>query len=326
MKKVLVLFGPDESLKKKMQDILPEHAFIYEDYVSVKNISCDELKETEAVIGNISPEMISCCPDLKWIQLFSAGTDGYTPDIINDITLTNATGIYGHAIAEYMTAGVFELFKKMHLYRDSQKSGQWTDLGQVRSVRGSVVLVVGLGDIGSQFAQRMKALGCRIIGVRRTLRALPDYADEVVLSEDLDDVLPLADVVALSVPGNESTRNLLSRERIAKMKKDAVLINVGRGISVDTQALCDALRNNELAGAVLDVTDPEPLPQDHMLWQLENAVITPHVSGRLRGMPETYEYFTELCLENLSRYKRKEELLCVVDMQTGYKKSQDSEA
>ncbi|MCD8498931.1 MAG: NAD(P)-binding domain-containing protein [Clostridiales bacterium] len=148
------------------------------------------------------------------------------------------------------------------------------------SITGSTTLVIGLGDIGSQFARRMQALGSTVLGIRRMPAAgKPDYVSSVHGLAELDDLLPLADVVALTLPETPQTVHLINRERLARMKPGAVLLNVGRGNAIETEALCDALVAGHLGGAGLDVTDPEPLPADHRLWSLPNAMITPHVSG-----------------------------------------------
>ena len=233
--------------------------------------------------------------------------------------LTNATGAYGLAISEYMLGVLLSLFKKLELYRDAQKEGRWGSLGPVQSVYGATVLVLGMGDIGGEFGSRCKALGAKVIGVRRSQRPKPDYADEVHLLEDLDDLLPQADVVAVTLPGTEATRGLLNRERLAKMKEGAVLLNVGRGTIVDTEALCDALESGHLAGAGLDVTDPEPLPPTHRLWQIPTAVVTPHISG-FYHLKATHDRVVGILVENLKHFYAGEPLRNQVDFSTGYRK------
>jgi phosphoglycerate dehydrogenase-like enzyme len=184
-------------------------------------------------------------------------------------------------------------------------------------VQGAVVTVVGLGDIGSAYSRRMKALGSYLIGVRRTVHAKPDYLDELLLPEQMEDALPRTDVLALAVPATKGTAGLIGRRQLAKMKPDAVIINAGRGSAIDTEALCDALETGALGGAGLDVVESEPLPPGHRLWKLENAVITPHVAGG-RHMKETGEYIMRLNLDNARRFVRGEPLESLVDFSTGY--------
>lgn len=244
-------------------------------------VTQEDVDWAQVILGNVPAAMLHGSPALEWLQTNSAGVEAYIqPGVLaGDTLLTNATGAYGLAIAEHMLGMLLELFKKLELYRDAQKSGAWQSQGAVKAVYGSTVLVLGMGDIGGEFAARCKALGAKVIGVRRSPRPCPEYADEVHLLEDLDSLLPQADVVAITLPGTDATRGLMSRERLAKMKEGAVLLNVGRGFIVDTEALCDALERGHLSGAGVDVTDPEPLPPTHRLWNIPTAVVTPHISG-----------------------------------------------
>lgn len=275
----------------------------------------------QVILGNVPAAMLHGSPALEWLQTNSAGVEPYIqPGVLaGDTLLTNATGAYGLAIAEHMLGMLLELFKKLELYRDAQKSGAWQSQGAVKAVYGSTVLVLGMGDIGGEFAARCKALGAKVIGVRRSPRPCPEYADEVHLLEDLDSLLPHADVVAITLPGTDATRGLMSRERLAKMKEGAVLLNVGRGFIVDTEALCDALERGHLSGAGVDVTDPEPLPPTHRLWNIPTAVVTPHISG-FYHLRETHERIVGIFLENLRHFQAGEPLRNLVDFATGYRK------
>jgi len=275
----------------------------------------------QVILGNVPAAMLHGSPALEWLQTNSAGVEPYIqPGVLaGDTLLTNATGAYGLAIAEHMLGMLLELFKKLELYRDAQKSGAWQSQGAVKAVYGSTVLVLGMGDIGGEFAARCKALGAKVIGVRRSPRPCPEYADEVHLLEDLDSLLPQADVVAITLPGTDATRGLMSRERLAKMKEGAVLLNVGRGFIVDTEALCDALERGHLSGAGVDVTDPEPLPPTHRLWNIPTAVVTPHISG-FYHLRETHERIVGIFLENLRHFQAGEPLRNLVDFATGYRK------
>lgn len=284
-------------------------------------VTQEDVDWAQVILGNVPAAMLHGSPALEWLQTNSAGVEAYIqPGVLaGDTLLTNATGAYGLAIAEHMLGMLLELFKKLELYRDAQKSGAWQSQGAVKAVYGSTVLVLGMGDIGGEFGQRCKALGARVIGVRRSKRPCPDYADEVHTLEDLDELLPQADVVAVTLPGTDATRGLMSRERLAKMKEGAVLLNVGRGFIVDTEALCDALERGHLSGAGVDVTDPEPLPPTHRLWNIPTAVVTPHISG-FYHLRETHERIVGIFLENLRRFQAGEPLRNLVDFATGYRK------
>lgn len=284
-------------------------------------ITQEDVDWAQVILGNVPAAMLHGSPALEWLQTNSAGVEAYIqPGVLaGDTLLTNATGAYGLAIAEHMLGMLLELFKKLELYRDAQKSGAWQSQGAVKAVYGSTVLVLGMGDIGGEFAARCKALGAKVIGVRRSPRPCPEYADEVHLLEDLDSLLPQADVVAVTLPGTDATRGLMSRERLAKMKEGAVLLNVGRGFIVDTEALCDALERGHLSGAGVDVTDPEPLPPTHRLWNIPTAVVTPHISG-FYHLREIHERIVGIFLENLRHFQAGEPLRNLVDFATGYRK------
>ena len=284
-------------------------------------VTQEDVDWAQVILGNVPAAMLHGSPALEWLQTNSAGVEPYIqPGVLaGDTLLTNATGAYGLAIAEHMLGMLLELFKKLELYRDAQKSGAWQSQGAVKAVYGSTVLVLGMGDIGGEFAARCKALGAKVIGVRRSPRPCPEYADEVHLLEDLDSLLPQADVVAITLPGTDATRGLMSRERLAKMKEGAVLLNVGRGFIVDTEALCDALERGHLSGAGVDVTDPEPLPPTHRLWNIPTAVVTPHISG-FYHLLETHERIVGIFLENLRHFQAGEPLRNLVDFATGYRK------
>lgn len=284
-------------------------------------VTQEDVDWAQVILGNVPAAMLHGSPALEWLQTNSAGVEVYIqPGVLaGDTLLTNATGAYGLAIAEHMLGMLLELFKKLELYRDAQKSGAWQSQGAVKAVYGSTVLVLGMGDIGGEFAARCKALGAKVIGVRRSPRPCPEYADEVHLLEDLDSLLPQADVVAITLPGTDATRGLMSRERLAKMKEGAVLLNVGRGFIVDTEALCDALERGHLSGAGVDVTDPEPLPPTHRLWNIPTAVVTPHISG-FYHLRETHERIVGIFLENLRHFQAGEPLRNLVDFATGYRK------
>lgn len=284
-------------------------------------VTQEDVDWAQVILGNVPAAMLHGSPGLEWLQTNSAGVEAYIqPGVLaGDTLLTNATGAYGLAIAEHMLGMLLELFKKLELYRDAQKSGAWQSQGAVKAVYGSTVLVLGMGDIGGEFAARCKALGAKVIGVRRSPRPCPEYADEVHLLEDLDSLLPQADVVAITLPGTDATRGLMSRERLAKMKEGAVLLNVGRGFIVDTEALCDALERGHLSGAGVDVTDPEPLPPTHRLWNIPTAVVTPHISG-FYHLRETHERIVGIFLENLRHFQAGEPLRHLVDFATGYRK------
>lgn len=278
------------------------------------------LADADVILGNLAdPKQVRQAPGLRWIQLNNAGTEGYCePGILpEECLLTNATGAYGLAISEHMVGCLFMVRKKLHLYYANQIRQTWRREGHVGVIEGSTVLVVGLGDIGQAFARKMKGLGCYIIGCRRSRGIKPEYVDELYTAGELEKLLPRADVVALSMPGNEETYHTLDRERIGLLRENAIVLNVGRGSAVDTEALTESLYAGRIAGAALDVTDPEPLPPGHPLWNAPNVVITPHASGG-STLPETLDKIVEICAENLHRFVMGQPLENCVDRRLGY--------
>lgn len=315
--RILVVIPLNENEKVKLKSIIPEAEYIF---TSSCEINEELVKSADIIIGNVPPKFIKGSSKLKWIQLNTAGTDGYCEDgiIPKGAYLTNASGAYGLAISEHMLGLLFEIKKKLNLYYINQKEHKWEDEGNVTSIEGSTTLVVGLGNIGGDFARKMKALGSYIIGIKRTRGQKPEYVDGLYTMEALDDLLPKADIVALSLPGTKDTYHLFNKDKFKLMKKDAVIINVGRGNAICTDDLCDALENGIISGAGLDVTEPEPLPDDHRLWDAPGVVITPHVSG-FYHLPETLRRIVNISIENLEHFKRQEPLLNVVDFKTGYR-------
>ena len=322
VKHILVTVPVEQRHIDLLKAAVPEAEFRVREFMEKEDVAPEDVAWAEVILGNVEPGQLNASEKLRWLQTNSAGVEPYLkPGVLAENTvLTNATGAYGLAISEHMLGMLLEIIKKLELYRDAQKQGSWNSLGRVTSVYGSTVLVLGMGDIGGEFGMRCKALGARVLGVRRKNTEKPEYADEVYLTEDLDRLLPQADVVAVTLPGTEATRGMLSRERISRMKNGAVLLNVGRGYIVDTEALCDALESGKLAGAGLDVTDPEPLPPEHRLWRIPTAVITPHISGYYH-LKETHERILRIFAENLERFVKGEPLVNQVDFQTGYRKT-----
>lgn len=315
---ILVTPSLNEHQKTKLQTAAPKQNFIF---CPQKEITEKELETADIILGNLAaPSQLSLCKQLKWIHLNNAGTEGYcAPGILPEgALLANATGAYGLAISEHMIGCLFALRKKLNLYYRNQLAHNWHSEGHVAVIEGSTVLVIGFGDIGSTFGKKMKGLGCRVLGVKRRLGEKPDWMDGLYSMEELDELLPQADIIAMSLPGNTSTYHVMNKERIGLLKKNTIILNVGRGTAIDTDALVEALNAQAIAGAALDVTDPEPLPADHPLWDCPNVILTPHVSGGF-SLPETLEQIVDLFAVNLKHYFSGKALENIVDLNTGYK-------
>ncbi len=320
MKKVIVTIPAEDRHKVYLEKIGAGCEFFY---TSASAITGDHIREADIIIGNVHPALLKEAENLQWLQLNSAGSDNYcAPGVLRPGTvLTNATGAYGLAISEYMVGMSFLLQNKFYQYYRNQMNHQWKDEGNVTSIWGSTTLAVGLGDIGGEYAKRMKVLGSRTIGVRRTKGEKPEYLDEIHTTEALDQLLPRADFVALSLPNTPHTFHLMDERRLRLMKPGAYLLNVGRGSAIDGDALCRVLEEGHLGGCCVDVTDPEPLPPKHPLWDAPRMVITPHISGQYH-LAETFERIVRIAGENLEKFLagNVSEMRNVVDFETGYRR------
>lgn len=269
----------------------------------------------------VTPELLAAAPHLRWVQAWSAGVDRYvTMEALvedEDLVLTNMQGVHGPAIADHAMAMLLAHSRGLREWYAAMDARDW-NRGRARetsALSGRTLLVVGLGGIGSEIARRAKAFDMRVTATVRTAREAPEYVDRLGAAEELDELLPEADVVAICVPLTEEKRGLFDAERFARMKEGAFLINIARGQIVDTDALLAALRSGRLSGAGLDVTDPEPLPEDHPLWARDDVLVTPHVAGRAEI---TQDRRWALFRENVRRFGAGEPLLNVVDKEAGY--------
>ncbi len=314
---VLVTLPISEEQKGRLVEAASDKTFVFE---NAADITEKDLEGAEIILGNIKKASdLAYCRHLRWVHLSNAGVDDYLkPGILPDgVDLANGTGAYGPAISEYMVGTTFMLYKKLDHYMRDQVDHTWHQDGQVRLVQGSTVLVLGLGDIGSSYAMKMKALGCHVIGVKRRPSEKPEWLDELYTEEMTDALLERADIVAMSLPGTKETYHFLNARRIGMMKQDAIVINVGRGVCIDTEALTEALYEKRIGGAALDVIEGEPLRADHPIWDAPRAVITPHISGRTM-QPDTLDRLVSMFAENLKKDKNGEPLSYLVDLQTGY--------
>jgi len=314
MRNILVTAPVTQAHKDMLACAALDAKFIY---TGKDEITAEQVQKADIIFGNVPPRLIEGATNLKLLQLYTAGTDGYLPVLPEGCRLANTTGAFGLAISEHLLAMLLALIKRLHQYRDNQAKRAWLDRGTVTSVEGATVVVLGLGDIGGEFARKCKALGAYTIGVRRTDANKPEYLDELVLADSLDAVLPRAQILAMALPGTPETTRILSRERIALLPDGAVVLNIGRGSAIDQEALADAIETRGLR-AGLDVTDPEPLPPDNRLWGLENCIITPHVSGFFH-LAATHDNMVKIACENISRLREGRELINLVNPETGYK-------
>lgn len=277
------------------------------------------ISDCEIFFGLIPPAYIPQLPDLQWFQCSFAGINRYlAPDLFSeDVMFTNASGAYGISIAEYVICGILMLMRKMPQYLDNQAKGFWQSAGEIRSIYGSKATVVGLGDLGQNIARRLKDLGCYVQGVKRAAGSCPAYIDKLFATKDLDQAIANIDILVLCLPETAETIHILNAERIAALSEKTIVVNVGRGSALDEKALETALRAGKLAGAVLDVTAQEPLPQGAPLWTCPNTIITPHTSGD-ETLPLNNQLTVDIFLENFANYIAKKPLHHIVDLTRQY--------
>ena len=280
-----------------------------------------ELRDYQVLIGLPHPAVVDQAASLRYLQLTTAGVNRYVncPRVRDrSVLLASASGAYGTGVSEWMLALTMMMFKKLHLYRDNMHlpEGHWHSHGKVRAITGSTIVCIGTGDLGTQYARRVRDLGAHVIGVCRT-NARSEVFHEIYRADACDQALERADAVVMALPSTPQTVGFLSARRIAHIRPDAYIINAGRGDTVDTQALIQALQTGAVAGAALDVTDPEPLPDDSPLWQMPNVMITPHVAGGF-NLDLTRANIIAAVTENLARYVGGGQPLHLVDPDRGY--------
>jgi phosphoglycerate dehydrogenase-like enzyme len=308
---ILIALPADEKTRHRFQSICSDAVFIDREHPDLK-----ELARAEAVLGNLSPDFLCNMPALKWVQLDSAGADSYL-SLPEDIILTNASGAYGTAIGEYMLACTLAGIKRLYEYNDLQKEREWINLGSVKTIADLHVLCLGMGNIGTAYASRMKALGASIDGVRRTLKEKPACFDHQYTMDDLDSIISGYDVVAMSLPGTDATIHIMNHDRLARMRQGSILINVGRGSAIDEDALYMLAGKKHFAHVFLDVTSHEPLPKNNPLWHCPSVTITPHISGKFNARV-TYDQVVDIMCTNLTHYLNGEPLEHVVNRHIGY--------
>lgn len=285
------------------------------------------LGDADVYFGICIPAIVNAGRKLQWIQLWSAGADACAASIEaseQPILLTNAQALYGPQIAEHTMGFIIALARHLHTYRDEQRAQQWSHaIGDPRTVlglgiwelEGKNLLVIGLGGIGTEVARRAHALGMRVRATRNSSREGPEFVEYVGLADEAVTLAAWADVVVNSTPLTNETSGMFNATFFEAMKPSAYFINVGRGESVVTEDLVNALQERRIAGAALDVTSPEPLPPNHPLWTMPNVILTPHnaVASDL-----VLNRTLALAAENLRRYVRGDRLVSVVDVRRGY--------
>jgi len=296
---------PVEAYATALRERLPDHEISVADTPAAERTLLE--RATVATARTVDPDRL---PDVDaggcesgGLRLFACAYAGYghLPMAALEergVAVTTASGVHASNAAEHAVGGLLALVRGFLEGLRRGRRGQWRHY-RVDELAGSTVAVVGIGAIGSAVAERLAAFEVTVLGIRRSPeKGGPDAVDEVLGHDEFHDALARADAVVLACPLTEATRGLIDAEALDTLGPEGIVVNVARGAVVDTPALVEALRSNELRAAALDVTDPEPLPADHPLWEFENVLVTPHNAGHT---PAYYERLAEIVAENVRR-------------------------
>ena len=278
------------------------------------------LDEVEVVAGPFPRDLLAEAPKLRWFQQWSAGADWllrYPDAAAHPFTLTSVSGIHAAPIGEHIVALMLAFARDLPGAMRDQVRRKWRKPSErnVFELAGKTVLLIGVGAIGARAAELAAALGMRVWGVRRDASKEVAHVERMEAKDKLHDLLPHADFVVLTAPLTEETRHMVAAAELEVMKDSSILINIGRGGTVNEADLVQALGEGQIAGAGLDVFEEEPLPETSPLWNMENVIITAHYSG---DTPHYDERALEILVENLRRYGAGESLTHVVDKTRGY--------
>ena len=326
---VLVMLKSEDEDAPKFREAIESDPDLRE-RVELRFATGDAAKEAAVdaevvVCGSIPPETLAATAHLRWIAYWSAGLDGkLSPAILErNLFLTNASGVHGPNIAEHVLMFMLMFTRRMEFHLRSQIAGVWNrDPAERRfgadELAGQTLGIVGLGRIGEALTARAKAFEMRVIATKRNPKARYEASivpDALYSPEDLPRLLAEADHICIAVPYSPETHHLINAEMLGHIRPSAYLYNIARGKVIDEAALIAALQSSRIAGAGLDVFEQEPLPADSPLWQMENVLITPHVSGIT---PHYFARFARLFAANLKRYLNQQPLQNLYDPTRGY--------
>lgn len=284
----------------------------------------EEIRDADIFCGfSLKPEQLASARRLKWIHCLAAGVNQLMRDDIrrSEVVITNSRHVHAVTMAEHTLGLILALARRLPSavrYQQQKHWAQqevWDEQPRPMEINGRTLVIVGYGAIGQELAQRARACGMRIVGVKRVPSRGAEHADSVVGTDQLEAALTEADFVVLTPPLTPDTEHFFTARQFAAMKKTAYFINVGRGALVDEKALAAALQQGTIGGAAIDVAEAEPLPADSPLWEAPNLFITPHLAGVSERL---WHRHAALLLDNLDRYFAGRELLNVVDKERGY--------
>lgn len=306
---ILNLLPLKDGEREEFESIAPD---AIHGYAGRRTLTPEQLARATVILGWPRPKDLSAARSLKWFQTMWAGTEEYDGAVPEGALFTSSAGSNSRSVAEHMFSSMLALCRRLPAYRDCQRARQWRDLGEMKTILGGTVLVLGAGHVGSGFARMCQDFGARTVGLKRRVDGPIPGFDQVRPMGELDALLPTADVVAMALPHSPATVGIMDGRRLRLMKEDAILINAGRGSAVDQDALVKVMGEGRLWGAALDVTTPEPLPQDSPLWDIPNLLLTPHVAGGVR-LEITRRKCVQMAQDNLRRYLAGEKLVNLVN-------------
>jgi phosphoglycerate dehydrogenase-like enzyme len=309
----------DPELAEKIIEKGSELGYRVEYYKSVEE-ALPACADAEIIYGG-NPALVKAAPLLKWYNASSVGVDAYLKDkdlLKEDVILTNSAGAYGPSVSEHGLMTTLMVLRREWEYASFVQNRVWKNDLLVGSINGSYVTILGTGDIGTGYAEKVRGCGAsHITGINRSGHAAGDVYDETAAMADIDAYLPLTDILFMCLPGTPETTGILSEERIASMKKTAVVINVGRGSAVDQKALIRAINEKRIGGAALDVFETEPIPEDDPVWNTPGLLVTTHNAGNMTAAV-TRRRNVDQFLENLECYTKDLPMKHVVRRDLGY--------
>jgi len=291
------------------------------EFAANREESLKRVTDVEAVFGYVTPDMLKAAKKLKWVQAGGAGMEGFIfPELAkSEIIVTNVAGIYSEEIAESVFAFITSWARDLPMLIRSQDQEAWKDKRrEINNILlfGKTIGIIGLGGIGLEVAKRAHAFEMEVVATRaHPERGAPPFVKKVWGPDGIANLLRESDVVVVCTPHTPKTVHLVSKKELKEMKRTAFIINVGRGVNVDLDAIAEALKNRQIAGAGLDTFEVEPLPKGHPLWKMKNVIITPHCAAGTGGdyWPIYDERRTEVFLKNLENFVHGKELNNVVD-------------
>ncbi|HAF97058.1 D-2-hydroxyacid dehydrogenase [Paenibacillus lactis] len=317
MPKIIALHDITPQQRQKIKEIAPSYELTV---TKAKDLAPGMIRNADILVGwsrTIEEEALAQDSKLKWIQAWSAGVDKLPLKKFEEraILLSNASGVHSVPITEHIFAMILAFNRNLHLAVRQQTNKRWDTSGTFTELAGKTIVIVGVGQIGSHTARIAQAFGMRTIGVRNSGKPDP-HVDVMYTVDQIDEALSQGDYVVNILPLTAQTKDIFNHERFSAMKTSAFFVNVGRGATVITSDMIQALQSGALAGAGLDVFEEEPLPPEHPLWTMDNVIITPHMAG---DTDRYGERAVEIFLDNLKSYVKDGTLIRnVIDYSRSY--------